>query len=116
MCTRLFRCLTFLLGVPVSEISQEDDSSLKLVLKTIYSQLNFRSLVESGRYRRLLERLDEILDELETIPSRNLCGVLLELGDELPDESKGLFDFGSDLLVGRLIYRLLWKLGELEKM
>lgn len=106
----------FMLGVPVGEISQAELAQLRTDARD-YQQLKtiFQNIVESGRYRRLLEKLDNTLDELDAVAAQNLCTLLLELGDELPDEPTGFLDVGPGWLVARLIYRLLWKMGEGER-
>lgn len=103
----------FLLGVPVGEISQAELAQLKVEAQD-YAHLKttFQNIIESGRFRRLLERLVNILDELETASAQNLCALLLELGDELPDESKGFFDPGSDFLLAGIVYQLLDRIDE----
>lgn len=103
----------FLLGVPVGEISQAELAQLTVEAQD-HAQLKttFQSIIESGRFKRLLERLVSILDQLETASAQNLCALLLELGDELPDESKGFFDPGSDFLLAGIVYQLLDRIDE----
>jgi len=80
---------------------------------------------EFDNYLRSLdpERLEDVITALETFEDKFSIKhvepgaiVLLNILFELPDRPRGLLDLGPDLVVGRIVYRLLRSLKDPEKV
>lgn len=98
----------FLLAVPGGEISEVALRSFIADLPdhdaAMQTMLAFR---DSGRDRRLLERLEDYTETLSDEQRRGLLDVLFDVGDEMRFERRGFFDIGGDLQVARLVYQCL---------
>lgn len=101
----------FLLGIPAGEISEVELETL-LELTGHPGQLTsaLRELIEQGRIRRFLERMEDYTDEVSVGDIEPLCLALLNIGDELPVEKGEFLDPGADFHVVRVLYQLLKRL------
>ncbi len=107
----------------------EDDlpnSEIKVILALARNALAFgENLVElsnqkrpdgTTEVRKFLERLEDYTEKeipLDCIPS--IVQAFFDVGDQLlrpEDEACGMFDFGNDVRIGRIIWQLLRKLEE----
>jgi hypothetical protein len=76
-------------------------------------------------YMRALDvhRLESVISSLEAyeedfaaehvVPG---CVVLLNLSPDIPDRPRGMFEFGADMIVGRVVYRLLRSLDDPDRV
>ena len=103
----------FLLGTPkgtvshveVSEIlAQSTDSNTIMQIFTQYLQEN--------RFRKLLERISDSVDDLNQDQITGLSKALFAIGNISEDVHDGVFDFGSDLQINFTIRKLLLKLPD----
>jgi len=101
----------FLLGIPAGEISEVELETL-LELTGHPGQLTsaLRELIEQGRIRRFLERIEDYTDEVSVGDIEPLCLALLNIGDELPVEKGEFSDPGADFQLVRVLYQLLKRL------
>lgn len=101
----------FLLGTPEGEISS---SEIRGILDVASDRVEFlailRQLAAQGRIRRFLERVEDFVAELPLEVTAPVCQALIDIGDELPDEKLGMYDFGVDIQVARLVYGFLQRL------
>jgi predicted KAP-like P-loop ATPase len=71
------------------------------------------------RLRAILERFEDYTKE--DIPTQNIEPIifaLFKVGDELlkkEDDHRGMFDFGNDMRIGRIVYQLLSRLEEEQR-
>ena len=101
----------FLLGIPAGEISEvELETLLELTGHPGQLASALRELIEQGRVRRFLERMEDYADEVPEDHIEPLCLALLNIGDELPVEKRGFLDFGADVQLVRVLYQLLKRL------
>lgn len=102
---------TLIPGGDEEKLSQfEVDSILNMVNDQEEFENIIRSFIENGKIRKALERLEDYTDDASKIPDtakKNIVQTLFNISDELPTESGGMFDFGSDLQCARIIYQLL---------
>lgn len=101
----------FLLGIPAGEISEiELESLLELAGQPEQLSSAIRELIEQGRVRRLLERMEDYTDQVSVDHIEPLCLALLNIGDELPVEKRGFADPGPHLQLMWVVYPLLKRL------
>lgn len=70
------------------------------------------------RVRELLERLEDYTDEIEVQNIASIVEAFFEVGDQLlkpEDRSRGMFDFGNDIRIGRVMWQLLKRLGRPQR-
>jgi len=102
-----------LLGIPAGEISEiELESLLELAGQPEQLSSALRQLIEQGRVRRFLERMQDYTDQVSVDHIESLCLALLNIGDELPVEKRGFSDFGPDLELMWVVYPLLKRLPD----
>lgn len=71
------------------------------------------------RVRTFLERLEDYTTE--DIPSESIPSIVqafFDVGDRLlcpEDQNRGMFDFGNDMRIGRILYQLLSRMNQIEK-
>lgn len=103
----------FLLGTPKGTVAHGEANEVLAqstdfnLLANIFNQYN-----QENRFRKLLER---ILDRLEDINQEQILGLvqaLLMFGNTSSDIHTGIFDFGSDLQIHFAVRNLLLKLPE----
>lgn len=84
--------------------------------------LNYSSQIRrdgTTRLRAILERFEDYTKE--DIPTQNIeliIFALFKVGDELlkkEDDRRGMFDFGNDMRIGRIVYQLLSRLEEEQR-
>ncbi len=118
ICSADIFLVYFRLAVPEGAVSRAD---LEATLQAADSIDDLKSLLRAAsritrpdgtsKGRALLERLQDLTQE--GIPNARIpvfVSALLEVGDELlvpQDENRGMFDFGNESRVARLIYHLL---------
>lgn len=113
----------FQFAVPKGALSQiEIQSTLALTDKSqefgskLIQLANQKQLDGTTRARALLERLQDYTEDEESIPLDRIPSIiqaLFEVGDKLCDADqhrRGMFDFGSDVQIGRVVWQLLKRL------
>ena len=94
----------FLLGIPEGEISEaEICKALEIAgdretFAEVLREFNRRGLV-----RRFLERMEDFTREFPGGKVEGTIGALLDVGDELPTERRGMFDFGLEVMSSFLL-------------
>lgn len=71
-----------------------------------------------NKLRELLARLQNYTDDIVKIPTNNaenLFTALFNITDNLPDDKKGMFDWGADMDVMRIIHQVLKRNNNLEE-
>jgi predicted KAP-like P-loop ATPase len=102
----------FLLAVPEGEIAEvEMRSFVDGVADRARTKAFLGQARESGRARRLMERLEDFTDELPPHAIAPLVRTLFDEGDSLRFEPRGFLDITADMQVPRIIYRCLKKLS-----
>ncbi|MFH1929572.1 MAG: P-loop NTPase fold protein [Chloroflexota bacterium] len=103
----------FLLGVPEGEISETE---IYVALQKAVSRSAFagvlRELIRRGLVRRFLERMQDFTKEFPVEKVETTIGALLDIGDELPAQKRGILDFGLDTQVVRVIRQLLDRIDD----
>lgn len=72
----------------------------------------FDEYINNNKIRKLLQKIQDVSSNEADVPSnqiKNLIKVLFDISDNLPDERMGLFDFGIDVEMMRLVYQLLMR-------
>lgn len=101
----------FLLAIPVGEISEVEMAAFVEGLGD--AEATFETLqraLASGKARRLLERLEDFMDELAAEHVEPLVKVMFDAGDDLRFESRGVLDFSADMQVPRILYQSIQRL------
>lgn len=71
------------------------------------------------RVRTFLERIEDYTTE--DIPSESIPSIVqafFDVGDKLlrpEDQNRGMFDFGNDMRIGRILYQLLSRMNQIER-
>jgi GTPase SAR1 family protein len=95
----------FILGIPKGEIShQELREIIDISNEPERLILLLRQYYEQERLVGLLTWLEDVLDRLNDKGILGLCETLFKFGDEIPDIHQGIYDFGTDLQIYRLIH------------
>lgn len=107
----------FKLSVPEGEISNLE---MKSILDLIDNEHAFsEKLIELSKQRRpdgltrlagFLERMIDYADDIPKGKIKNALSVFYDIGDKLlvpEDESTGLFSFGNDIRIGRIMHQLI---------
>ncbi|MCB9420278.1 MAG: hypothetical protein H6667_10750 [Ardenticatenaceae bacterium] len=107
----------FLLGVPVGEVSHAELERIKAISQNKQELSSFiNEIFEGNRFRQLIERLPEILNELQHDNAvKNLEEVLFSFGDQIPIEPSYGFSLETNHLVASITYQLLQKLDNSER-
>jgi len=101
----------FLLAIPSGEISEVEMTGFIEGLGDVKAtSATLRRALESGKARRLLERLEDFTGELPTEQVAPLATVMFTLGDDLRFESRGMLDITADMQVPRIIYQSVRRL------
>src|SRR5690606_9751332 len=83
----------FLLAIPSGEISEVEMAGFVEALGDVEATTaTLRRALDSGKARRLLERLEDFTDELPTEHVAPLMTVMFALGDDLRFKSRGMLD------------------------
>jgi predicted KAP-like P-loop ATPase len=101
----------FLLGTPKGSVSHLDaDEFLQKTTNenNVVQQLD--TYYKENRYRKLLERISDRLDQLGEDQIKNLCQGLMKFGATIPAVHEGIFDLGSDHQITILVRALMLKL------
>ncbi|MFO0726474.1 MAG: P-loop NTPase fold protein [Myxococcota bacterium] len=105
----------FLLALPEGEISETEIQAFVDQLGDLEAtRANLKLALESGKARRLLERLEDFTKDLALENASHLLGVLFDQGDDLRFESRGFLDVTADMQVARIIYQCLARLSSEE--
>lgn len=106
----------FLLALPEGEISEiEMQAFLDLLSDPAKMKDYLRAAKESGKARRLMERLEDFTEDLPIENASRLVSVLFDEGDGLRFESAGFLDFTADLQVARIISQCLLRMPSEER-
>lgn len=91
--------------------------------ETAFAYLADREKLDTFLRRLPIEQVDEVIEALEAwedeYPSEAVVSaliVLLNLLPDLPERNRGMFDFGTRVRVGRVIYRLARSLGDPDRV
>ncbi len=112
----------FRLSLPEGAVSRSElDSLLHLVIdqaafaEALRTASTQKTPTGVSKVRGLLERImDHMADELDVGHAQPVISALLDMGDELllsTDQLRGLFDFGNESRVTRIVYHLLKKVA-----
>ena len=69
-----------------------------------------KELIHSNKIRDFLERLQDFTRDSIKVPLDNrgdIIQALYNISDEIPDETYGMYDFGADTDLSRIVYQLL---------
>lgn len=106
----------FQLGTPSGDVSMAKLQQIRATLADPDQLIGiFRQLTQEGRIVRLLELLEDVLGQLQPDAARGLSQTLLTFGDELPDQTFGIYDLGTDIQIARYIYNALLSLDADER-
>lgn len=115
----------FRFALPAGALSK---SELRKILASTTSQTDFSAVLANYRDQRrpaggsmvrtVLERLEDYAERVipeAAIPA--IISALLDIGDELADadEVRGMFEFGTDVYIGRLCWQLLQRLDRQQR-
>lgn len=102
---------TLIPGGDESEISQyEMDALFSLANNPEQLEEKLRVYIPSEKIRKILTRLESYTSDTERLPKINHANViqaLFNISDDLSYQRRGMFDFGSDMQVIRIVYQLL---------
>lgn len=101
----------FLLAIPEGEISEvEMQAFVDQVGDRDATKAYLQRAMDSGKARRLLERLEDFTKDIAVEHIPELVAVLFDEGDKLRFESRGFLDVTADMQVPRIIYQCLSRL------
>ena len=69
-----------------------------------------REYIEKKKIRKVLQRIQDFTSDQSRIPqddAKNVVKALFNISDDLPEEKVGMWDFGADVDLMRIIYQLL---------
>ena len=96
----------FLLAVPVGDVSQvEMTAFVEGLADSSKTVATLRGALQSGKARRLLERLEDFIGDLPVEHVAPLLKLMLDFGDAFQFEQRGMFDLGDGFQVMRIIYQ-----------
>lgn len=102
---------TLIPGGDEEELSQYE---IEYILGKTISAADFekvlREYLKNKKIRKVLQRMQDYTDDLEKLPNsnaENIVQALFNISDELPEEKIGMFDFGADMDLIRIIYQIL---------
>ena len=103
----------FVLGVPMGEVSREELQQFITIADQPDQLINLlRTYKEQGRIARLLDWLNDIVEELSKEGILGLCQALLQFGDELANIQKGILGPGTDIQLPWIISQLLRRIED----
>lgn len=77
-----------------------------------------REYIDKGKIRKILQRIQDFTDDQKRIPqdnAKNVVKVLFNISDDLPEERIGMWDFGADMDLMRIIYQLMKRETDKQK-
>jgi hypothetical protein len=102
---------TLIPGGDESELSNYETS---IILKSMESVEGFenklRDYLREGKLRKVLDKIQNFTDDKDKIPAKfelNVVQSLFNISDVLPDEKIGMWDFGADMEMVRIVYQIL---------
>ena len=69
-----------------------------------------RNYIKKNKIRKVLQKIQDYTDNQSLIPQSNAKNVvhsLFNISDDLPEEKIGIYDFGADMDLMRIIYQIL---------
>lgn len=110
---------TLIPGGDEGELSQFD---IEKILNTTNTEQELEKIlrkhIENGKIRKALQRIQDFTDDQSRMPQaniKNIIKVLFDISDDLPEEKIGMWDFGSDMDLMRIIYQLLKRESDKNK-
>ena len=110
---------TLIPGGDEEELSQFE---IEEVLDKTNSEEGFekiiREYIDKGKIRKILQRIQDFTDDQNRIPQDNVKNVvkaLFNISDDLPEERLGMWDFGADMDLMRIIYQLMKRETDKQK-
>ena len=110
---------TLIPGGDEEELSQFE---IEEILDKTNSEKGFEKIIckyiDKGKIRKLLQRIQDFTDDQNRIPqdnAKNVVKVLFNISDDLPEESIGMLDFGIDMVLMRIIYKLMKRETDKQK-
>ena len=74
-----------------------------------------RNYMEKKKIRKVLQKIQDYTDNQSLIPqsnAKNIVQSLFNISDDLPEEKIGIYDFGADMDLMRIIYQILKREGD----
>jgi predicted KAP-like P-loop ATPase len=110
---------TLIPGGAEEELSQyELDSILKQMSNSEQLENSLLELIKDKKIRKVLERLQDYTDDENQISikyAQSIVQALFNISDLLPSEKKGMWDFGADMDVMRIMHQILRRQKEITK-
>ena len=102
---------TLIPGGDEEEISQyEIENILNKTNSVVEFERILREYMEKKKIRKVLQKMQDYTDDQNLIPlsdAKNVVQALFNISDDLPEEQIGMFDFGADMDIMRIIYQIL---------
>lgn len=77
-----------------------------------------REYIEKKKIRKILQRIQDFTDDQNRISqddAKNVVKALFNISDDLPEEKVGMWDFGADMDLMRIIFQLLKRETDKQK-
>lgn len=107
---------TLIPGGDEEEISQyEIENILSKTNSVVEFEKILRKYIEKKKIRKVLQKIQDYTDNQSFIPQSNAKNVvqsLFNISDDLPEEKIGIYDFGADMDLMRIIYQILKREGD----
>ena len=102
---------TLIPGGDEEELSQYEIENIlsKTNSKDEFEQI-LRDYIENNKIRKVLQKIQDYTADQIIIPqsnAKNVVQALFNISDDLPEEKIGMFDFGADMDLMRIIYQIL---------
>ncbi len=102
---------TLIPGGDEDEISQYDIENILNKMQSLGEFENIlREYIDNNKIRKVLQKIQDYTDDQILIPqsnAKNIVGALFNISDDLPQKRTGMWDFGADMDLMRIIYQIL---------
>lgn len=104
----------------------DEDELSQFEIKEILSKTNslenleriIREYIEKKKIRKVLQRIQDFTDDQNRISqdgAKNVVKALFNISDDLPEKKVGMWDFGADMDLMRIIFQLLKRETDKQK-
>lgn len=110
---------TLIPGGDEEELSQFEIEEILDKTKSVEEFENIiKEYIDKGKIRKVLQRIQDFTDDQDRISqdnAKNVVKVMFDISDDLPEERIGMWDFGADMDLMRIIYQLLKRETDKQK-
>jgi len=102
---------TLIPGGDEDELSRYDIENILNKMRSLDEfEKIIREYIGNNKIRKVLQKIQDYTDDQNLIPqsnAENIVQALFNISDDLPKEKRGMWDFGADMDLMRIIYQIL---------